>query len=277
MREIVLNKGFLLSKLRYDIFFDLHGVLAQLEIVSRNYDSYLARVLQPTGLDPHEVSILHDKAFIEWITEITSIFDYFDKGLIDENEFMHQYKIIDKKWEAFILKHVPKHYQEKVKPLIRTDKVEFEALAFGDPILYPDVLPALKELSKISNLRLHIASSASKRHILGAVTRHKLHEFFQEFIGYDSVQAPKKSRNGLYFKKMLMLTGASPERSIFVGDSIEEAKLSKMFGIQFIMIDRNNIINYKDERDTTLKIVTNFSELLPIILDILKEKIVMEH
>jgi len=182
----------------YDLFFDLHGVLAQLETVSRNYDSYLARVLLPAGLDPHEVSILHNKAFTIWITDIKSVFDNFDKGSIDETEFMHQYKTIDEKWERFILKNVPKQYQEKINSLIKTDKVEFEALAFGDPILYPDVLPMLKELNKIPNIRMYIASSASRRHILGAVTRHNLHKYFQELIGYDSVKAPKKSRYGLF-------------------------------------------------------------------------------
>lgn len=267
----------MLSKHSYDIFFDLHGVLVQLEIVSRNYDRYLAQVLKPAGLDPHEVSILHNNAFTQWITAIYQVFDDFDNGMLDENEFIYQYKIIDKKWETFILKHVPEYYQQEIEPLIRTDKVEFESLAFGDPMLYPEVLPTLKELNKIPNIRLHIASSASKRHILGAVTRHKLHQYFQEFIGYDTVKAPKKSRTGLYFKKMLILTGANPKRSIFVGDSIEEAKLSKMFGIQFIMMDRDNTIDKEVRRENDLKIVNNFSELLPMILDILKEKIIIEH
>ena len=78
---------------------------------------------------------------------------------------MREYKLIDAKWEKFILNSVPLEHKNAIKPLLRTSLVEYEALANGlYPILYPEVISVLTELVNISHLRMHIASSASSRH-----------------------------------------------------------------------------------------------------------------
>jgi phosphoglycolate phosphatase-like HAD superfamily hydrolase len=260
-----------LSKQRFDLFFDLHGVLADLEVVSKNYDDYLARVLLPTGIKRHEVSIIHRKAFTQWLEEINDLSKIVEENIFDPIEFVNKYRAIDKKWENFILKSVPKHHRESVGPLLDTKRVEYEALAYGAPVLYPEVLPVLEELKEISNLHMHIASSASSQHVKGAVDRHQLH-FFQEIIGYDTVKAPKKGKNGRYFKEMLALTQTNPKRAIFVGDSIEEAQLSLRFGMHFIMLDRESHINKNERNNLPYKVVDNLTEILPLIHLLLTKK-----
>jgi phosphoglycolate phosphatase-like HAD superfamily hydrolase len=253
-----------LSKQCFDLFFDLHGVLADLEVVSKNYDDYLARVLLPTGIKRHEVSIIHRKAFTQWLEEINDLSKIVKENIFDPIEFVKKYRAIDKKWENFILKNVPKHHRESVRPLLDTKRVEYEALANGAPVLYPEVMSVLEELKEFTNLCMHIASSASSQHVKGAVDRHQLH-FFQEIIGYDTVKAPKKEKNGRYFKEILALTQANPKRAIFVGDSIEEAQLSLRFGMQFIMIDREGHINETERNNLPYRVVDNLTEILPLI------------
>ncbi|MFX0182399.1 MAG: HAD family hydrolase [Candidatus Hodarchaeota archaeon] len=253
-----------MSQHRFDLFFDLHGVLADLEIVSENYNDYLVRVLIPTGIKREEVSMIHRKAFVQWLEEIYDLSKTEEEIVFDPVEFINKYSTIDKKWENFILSNVPKHHRESIRPLLDTKRVEYEALAYGAPILYPEVQSVLEELKEISNLYMHIASSASSQHVKGAVDRHQLH-FFQTLIGYDTVKAPKKEKNGRYFKEMLALTQANPKRSIFVGNSIEEAQLSLRFGMHFIMLDRESQINKIERNNLPYRVFDDLTEILPLI------------
>jgi len=203
-----------LSESHWDLVFDLHGVLADVNAVNRNY---LERILVPTGLNRGKIRKIHEIAFKNWISEIGHLTNEYDEG---ENQnakksdvFMRRYHQIDLKWENFILKNISSNYRNSVKPLLKTSLVEYEALANGSfPILFPEVNSVLSELTKVSNLRMHIASSASSQHIKGTVSRHNLKEFFQELIGYDTVKAPKKSSSGDYFRKMLQVIDTIPKK-----------------------------------------------------------------
>ena len=181
----------------WDLIFDLHGVLADVSAVNRNYGNYLEKVLVPTGMKREEVVKIHEFAFKNWIEEITRLTNEFDESeewSTNSEVFMRKYNLIDIKWEKFILESVPLEHKNGIKPLLKTSIVEYEALAKGSyPILYSEVKSVLTELVKINHLRMHIASSASSCHVKGAVARHNLKDFFQELIGYDTVKAPKKA------------------------------------------------------------------------------------
>ncbi len=114
---------------------------------------------------------------------------------------------------------------------------------------------------------MHIASSASSRHVKGAIVLHNLNDFFKGLIGYDTVRAPKKASSGIYFKNMLQIANADPSRSIFVGDSIEEANLANKFGMEYIMVWRDS--PFKEPRNMEFRIIRNLTELLPIIKEIM--------
>ncbi len=261
-----------MSKHYWHIFFDLHGVLADVNAVNKNYQYYLIKILTPIGISPSNIKEIHDKSYKKWITEITYLSDEFEGWEEDKNnleDFMRNYKIIDKAWEEFILEFVPLKYKKVIKPLLNTSRVEYEALANGPyPILFPEVYPLLKELIKIKHLLMYIASSASSRHIKGAVVLHNLNDFFKKLIGYDSVRAPKKASSGIYFKNMLQIANADPSRSIFVGDSIEEANLASKFRIEYIMVWRDNYSSLRKPMNLKFRTIENLTTLLPIIKEL---------
>ncbi|MFX1282946.1 MAG: HAD family hydrolase [Promethearchaeota archaeon] len=260
-----------MGKHYWHIFFDLHGVLADVNAVNKNYQNYLIKILTPTGISLNEVKEIHEKGFKKWITDITHLFNEFEEWENDETSleaFMRNYKLIDWKWEEFILDFVPLKHKKSIRPLLNTSLVEYEALVNGPyPILYPEVNPLLKELKKIKDLFLHIASSASSEHVKGAVDLHNLRNFFINLIGYDTVRAPKKASSGIYFKSMLEITDANPSRSIFVGDSKEEANLASKFGMEYIMVWRD--FHSEESRNMGFRIIDNLTALLPIIKELI--------
>lgn len=255
-----------MTKSKWDIFFDLHGVLADVNAVNKNYGNYLERTLKPVGLSQDKVLDIHQKAFRGWLVPITRLFNDQKEGLFDSGVFMRNYRLIDCEWENFILDFVPLKHRKAIKPLLKTSLVEYEALARGPfPILFPEVSSVLRELVNVGNLRMHVASSASSRHVKGAVFLHNLNDIFRGLIGYDTVKAPKKASSGIYFKKMLQIVNANPKHSIFVGDSIEEAIFSRKLGMNFIMVQRERSSPKKRIKNSHFKIVSNLNEIIPII------------
>ncbi|UCE13045.1 MAG: HAD hydrolase-like protein [Candidatus Heimdallarchaeota archaeon] len=253
-----------------DLIFDLHGVLADVHAVNKNYQKYLEKILVPVGIQRQKVIEIHEIAFRNWITEIFLLFEQFDefeKTGSNSEVFMKNYRQIDNKWEEFILNFVGLEHQKSISSLLSTPRVEYEALAHGPhPILFPEVSSALEKLFNFNpHLHMHIASSASSRHVKGAVTLHNLNNFFQRLIGYDTVRAPKKASSGIYFKRMLQFIGTEPNRAIFVGDSLEEATLAIKSGMRFVMVLRNKSSTFKKPRSLDFKVIDNLTDLIPII------------
>lgn len=250
------------------LVFDLHGVLADVHAVNQNYQNYFEKVLVPVGIQQHKVFEIHEIAFRNWITEISRLFKKFDKlEKTDSEVFIRNYKRIDNKWEEFILNYVGFEHKRTVKSLLSTPRVEYEALAYGAyPILFPEVSSVLEELFKLNpHLHMHIASSASSRHVKGAITLHNLNKFFQKLIGYDTAQAPKKACSGIYFKRMLQIIGTKPNQVIFVGDSLEEATLAIKSGMMSVMVRRNKSSPLTKPSSLNFKVIPNLSDLIPII------------
>ncbi|MFW9779772.1 MAG: HAD family hydrolase [Candidatus Heimdallarchaeota archaeon] len=248
-----------------DIFFDFHGVLAKLDAVSQNYRRYLSRVLSSVGISCQEALAIHDRAYNLWIEKIKSLRDDFDVNE-DSRRFMRQYQNIDEGWERYILNYISPDKREQIKPVLKTSTLEYQALAQGGPILYSDVIPTLETLYAEKGIYLHIASSASSHHVKGGADRHSLGKYIKTFIGYDTVQAPKKAKNPLYFHKMLEITNSTPNSSIFVGDSIDEAINSTKVGMHFVAIHRDGRKPSPEMNIPMMrKIVSNLREIVPIV------------
>ncbi len=254
----------------WDLFFDLHGVLADVNAVNKNYQSYLEKILVPAGFSQDKVMDIHKKAFRGWLKGITHLFNKQEDGVFDSDSFLRDYHQIDNIWENLILNIVPLKHRDTIKPLLNTSLVEYEALADGPySILFPEVLSVLRECTKFDNLRMHVASSASSHHVKGAVILHNLSDFFQGLIGYDTVRAPKKASSGIYFKTMLQLVKANPEYSIFVGDTLEEANLATKFGMTYVMVKRKNSTSIIEPKNVSFAIIEDLTDLMPIIQELM--------
>ena len=116
---------------------------------------------------------------------------------------------------------------------------------------------------------MHIASSASSRHVKCVVVRHNLKDFFQELIGYDTVKAPKEVRSAEYFTRMLQVIKTIPERVILVGDSIEEAYLATKLGMKFVLVWRKKDSEPKRIQKDQFETIDNLTALISIVKKIL--------
>lgn len=229
-----------MPKPTWDLFFDLHGVLADVNMVQENYRHYLVSILTPLGIAEKKAVKIHDIELKKWLNAINRISKEFDNGNLDAETFMEEYHRIDKKWENNVLNYLPVLKRAEAAPHIITSVLEYNALANGKfPILYPEVENVLMKLRSFKNLSMHVASSASANHVKGALHFHNLEVYFKMNIGYNTVKAPKIAKRGDYFRNLLKLTEADPSHSIFIGDSIHEAYLAKKFGMSFIMVNRN--------------------------------------
>ncbi len=248
------------------MFFDLHGVLADGNAVIQNYERYLVSLLSPIGISHKKTRDIHKKAYSQWIKKVRRIIAESEGDLDDSNHFMTAMKSNDKDWEQFILQFVPFDQKMRIEQLIKTVNFEYEAMANSPvSILYPEVKTILEKLIKIPNISMHIASSASAQHIEGVITRNKLRRFFTQIIGYNTVEAPKKAHSGRYFKTMLERTNANPSRSIFVGDSVNEAFLASKMGMNFIMIWRKPTLPKQVNITLNYKILSDLSDLHTVI------------
>lgn len=232
----------------------------------RNYEDYLKKILNSIDIPNSKAIEIHDIAYKNWSSEINRISNEFDKGLLNSESFIRKYKDIDRKWELFILSHVPLERQKEVAPFLKTSVLEYEALAKGKyPIVYSEVKSVLSKLYLMENLHMHIASSASSHHVRGVLHYHDLDKYFKTVIGYDTVKAPKKARKGEYFRNMLEITNANPRKSIFIGDSLEEASLAKKCEMIFIMVKRDGKISSSLALDNNTLIVQELTGIFQFI------------
>ncbi|MFX0087098.1 MAG: HAD family hydrolase [Candidatus Hodarchaeota archaeon] len=250
----------------WNIFFDFHGVLADVTMVIRSYQYYLQRILRSIDIPKGKAIQIHDVAYRKWLNGINRISKEYDEGLLNSETFMQKYNQIDKDWELVILSYVPLERQKEVTPFLKTSILEYEALSNGKyPILYPEVVSVLSKLFLLKNLHMHIASSASSHHVKGALHYHNIDRFFKTIIGYDIVKAPKKARKGDYFRNMLKITRADPRKSIFIGDSLDEASIAKKCNMIFIMVDREEKNPTSITVDNSKFIVRDLTEIIEFI------------
>ena len=259
-----------LTQTHWNLFFDLHGVLADVNAVNKNYQYYLEKILIPVGLSQDAVIEIHKKAFKGWIRAINYLFNKQEEGIFDSNLFLRDYQEIDERWEKYILDFVPVKHRNKIKPLLKTSLVEYEALAEGPySILFPEVLSVLNQCTKFDNLKMYVASSASSNHVRGAIILHNLSNYFLGLIGYDTVGAPKKVSSGIYFKNMIQLVKANPEYSIFVGDSLEEANLTTKLGMTYVMVRRKDSTPLIERINASFTFIEDLEGLIPILQELM--------
>ncbi|TXT61102.1 MAG: hypothetical protein BAJALOKI2v1_50070 [Promethearchaeota archaeon] len=254
-----------MKTLEWNIFFDLHEVLIDLKKIPKCYDNYLINLFSKYGYSEDKIKSIHKEAGNRWITQFKKLNSTFNKTN-DPDSFMDKKNEIDEEWISILLKYIPKKERGRVRKSLVSEIVEYRAMKNNNiSLLFPETLPVLKIL-KSHNFRLFIASSASSYHIQGFIDKYELQGLFDAIIGVNTVRAPKKAQSNDYFKRMLKFTGSTPNYSIFVGDSEEEALHAQNVDMEFIMVDRKNSYSKNDEY--AFAIIKNLYEIIPIIAKI---------
>ncbi|MHA1791365.1 MAG: HAD family hydrolase [Promethearchaeota archaeon] len=224
----------------WNLFFDLHGVLADPKTVLTNYIIHVRRIFKRIGWDDDKIDAMSRPIFARWIKQHESLnTGTWDEKRINE-DFMNAMEKINGEFEKALLSHVPEKHVLSFKKKLNTLKFEHDAMLKGElDVFYPEVESVLSSLKAIKGVKIHVASSASASHVKGALRSRNIQKYIDKIIGHDTVKAPKKSLDGIYFKRMLELTHANPKHSIFIGDSDSEKKLAINLGLAFVMIIRD--------------------------------------
>lgn len=101
----------------------------------------------------------------------------------------------------------------------------------GTVILEP-TSSALQDLS--SRSKLGILSSKNRTHIEAVLRRERLLGCFQAIVGGTDVPNLKPHPEGL--DKVLDTLGATPEASVYVGDSLVDAEAAQRAGVDFVAV-----------------------------------------
>ncbi|MHA2000004.1 MAG: HAD family hydrolase [Promethearchaeota archaeon] len=259
------------DELRLDIFFDLHGVLIDIATVGGFYEEYLQEILVPLGMTRQQINSIHARVQVAWVRAFRALNDVPDGEVHDVDAFLSKIKKINDDWNNGILSQIPEDLRDSIRDKFHTFTLEYNVMSrVTKSTLFRDVERVLEELSRIDGIVLHVASSASSYHVRGTLEGQGIAGYFTSIFGYDTVSAPKKAPHGYYFEQMIKISGAIPEKSIFIGDSLEEATLSKKFGMRYVMVNRNskNIEN----RNYDFPVITELRDILPIVENLIKRR-----
>jgi phosphoglycolate phosphatase-like HAD superfamily hydrolase len=116
---------------------------------------------------------------------------------------------------------------ESERKLVGT--LELQAVAAAN--VYEDVIPALSELKAMGS-RLFVASSLSGAATKSFLDRHSLNEFFSAVWNRDNAGGVK----GAPLKAALSGTSFTPERVMFLADTLEGLKTAQSVGVQSILM-----------------------------------------
>ena len=126
----------------------------------------------------------------------------------------------------------------------------------GTVILDP-ASAALQELSRRS--KLGILSSKSRIYIEAILHREGLLNCFHAIVGGTDVPNLKPHPEGLY--KVLDALGATPEGSLYVGDSVVDAEAAQRAGVDFVAVLSGVTAAREFEGFRTLAIIENVAGL----------------
>lgn len=105
------------------------------------------------------------------------------------------------------------------------------AIMTRNTVLFDDTIPVLKKL-KEQNCKIAIVSTKYHFRINESIEKFSLHDYIDIVIGGENVSAFKPSPEGCL--KAMEALDSSPEKTVYIGDSIIDAQAAKNANIAFI-------------------------------------------
>jgi HAD superfamily hydrolase (TIGR01509 family) len=139
----------------------------------------------------------------------------------------------------------PCKYRDFVSIVLTT----YERSYLNDVSLFPDAERCLDRLSKKGKV-LGVVSNSYTSQICAILSRLGVEGMFASFVGYERVEMPKPDPEPVLLCRSEM--GAVPERSVMIGDSVNDILAGKGAGLFSVLIDRYCEDIPCDERDLSV-------------------------
>jgi FMN phosphatase YigB (HAD superfamily) len=241
----------------YSIVFDLHGVLVDTTNFLKVFSQKVAEYIEADFAIPTKATMKkHAEAHPIWKDDSKKHHELEGSDLIRASEkalvnwVTHLVGTID--WEAAL------DYGKRLQYLIPSS---------GD-YTYAGTKEILTKLHKMG-FNLFIASNAPYRHVVGIVQGASIESLFQGVYGRDNLGSMKSKKQ--FFKHLLEKIDSQANRTLMVGNSINEILHPSDLGFTTILVHRESEIPPDIRSKANIEIMT-LEDLLPKILDYFKTK-----
>ena len=225
--------------MKLTIFFDLHGVLANTELLQRQYIKTMEKIYLDLGKNEIEIKNIQKQ-----ILEKLSI----------ELERLHASTLRDVEFTSAIFKYkteMDKLYKESLSrnqlenqksTLLTTENFDYITSSTINSF-YPDAQEELNKFLVDPNIKVYIASNSSSNHIKGALEAAGFLEKVNQdqILGWEIIQCTKSTQS--YYKRLKKYANDNSQ-VIMVGNSSDEVLNAKKAGFQTVTIQRQEKLDF---------------------------------
>ena len=230
--------------MKLTIFFDLHGVLANTELLQRQYIKIIEIIYSDVGKNKTEIKNIQKQILQKLSIELTRL----HTSTLKDGEFMNaifRYKNeMNRLYKTFLVGNQLQH--RKAKLLTATNFDYLTSASINS--FYPDTQQEFNNFLVDPDFKVYIASNSSSEHIAGALEAAgflgKVKK--DQVLGWEIIQCAKSTQDYYTRLKEYAIDGS---QAIMVGNSSDEVLRAKKAGFQTVTIQRHENLNFSFVED----------------------------
>lgn len=227
------------------IFFDLHGVLANTELLQGQYIKIIEKIYSDLGKNKREIKNIQKQILHKLSIELDRLHTSTLKDVEFTNAIFRYKNEMNRLYKAFLSKSQLQH--RKAKLLTSTNFDYLTSASINS--FYPDAQQEFNNFLVDSDFKVYIASNSSSDHIMGALEAAGLLKKFKrdQILGWEIIQCAKSTQD--YYTR-LKNYAIDSSHAIMVGNSSDEVLHAKKAGFQTVTIQRHESLNFPFVEDT---------------------------
>ena len=230
--------------MKLTIFFDLHGVLANTELLQRQYIKIIEMIYSSVGKNKIEIKNIQKQI----LQKISIELDRLHTSTLKDEEFTNaifRYKNeMNRFYKTFLVGNQLQHRKTKLLTAINFDYVTSASINS----FYPDTQQEFKNFLVDPDFKVYIASNSSSVHIAGALEAAgflgKIKK--DQVLGWEKIKCAKSTQD--YYTR-LKKYAIDSSQAIMVGNSSDEVLHAKKAGFQTVTIQRHENLNFSFVED----------------------------
>lgn len=238
------------------IFFDLHGVLANTELLQRQYINIIEKIYSDLGKNKIEVKNIQKQILEKLSVELGRLHASPLRDIEFTNAIFRYKTEMDRLYKESLSW---RQLRNKKSKLLTAESFDYMTSSTINSF-YPDALEELNKFLVDPDIKVYFASNSSSNHIKGALEAAgflgKINQ--DQILGWEVIQCAKFTQS--YYTRLRKYAGDSSQ-FIMVGNSSDEVINAKKAGFQTVTIQRQenidfsfveNEISYKAQKEVDL-------------------------
>ena len=220
------------------IFFDLHGVLANTELLQGQYIKIIEKIYSAVGKNEIEIKTIQRQILEKLSIELDKLHTSPLKGVEFTNAIFRYNNEMNQLYWGYLSRNQLEHQRSK---LLKSEIFDYITSATINSF-YPDVKEELNKFLVDPNIKVFFASNSSSNHIKGALEAAGFKNIKRDqILGWEKIQCAK-STQGYYTR--LKSYADDESQVVMVGNSSDEVLHAKKAGFQTVTIQRQEDLNF---------------------------------